>query len=295
MTDSLPAHQIEQLLELGAWRDEGRRFAVGLNGKVSKCEDDKEYQDGPRQRQGAAASAPSAPPSASGAAAHSESRGAERSKTLTERYLGFRPEILLYYPSARFREVDGGLWITVRIYPLGLSGPCYWVCLFLPSHTALSPKAFAFHRLSPIPRAVGLRHTNFPDASICAFAEDDYVWRPGDNPRILLSLYAEWLVCQLYLHIENRWPGKQTGLDATYRQLEFDVREWCHCGSGKRYGVCHYKADAIEVGELKASGLYQPLPDRVVPATITKFAKSRWKKLPDIGKLHMHHLAPQQC
>jgi hypothetical protein len=109
----------------------------------------------------------------------------------------------------------------------------------------------------------------------------------------LLNLYAEWLVCQLFYRIEKRWPGRQVGLDAAYRQREFDVREWCDCGSGKRYGVCHYELDATEVGELKTSGLYEPLANRVVPETIVKFAKSRWSKLPDLRRLAMHRYAGQ--
>lgn len=289
MAESLRAHQIEQVLELGAWRDRGRRFAVGLNGKVSKYEeDDKEYQDGSRQRQGAAASAPSAAPPTSGAPAEAEPAGADRRQTLRERYLGFRPEILLYYPTAHFREVDYGLWIVARIYPLGRDGPCYWVCLFLPDEAVFSPKAFAFERLSPVPRAVGVRHTNFPDASICAFTDEDDAWRPGDNPKILLNLYAEWLICQLFLRLEHYWPGRQAGLDAIYRSVEFTDRDWCDCGSEKRYGDCHRGLDHAEVVRLKASGEYVPLPDRVVPQTIIKFAKSRWKKLPDLARLPMH-------
>jgi hypothetical protein len=271
------------VLELGAWRDEDRRFAVGLNGKVSKH--DKERQNGSRPRQGASASP--APP-ASGAAAHSEPTGADRIEALTERYLGFKPEILLYYPSANFREIDHGLWITARFHPLGLQRPCYWVCLFLPSDARLSPKAFAFNRLSPMARAVGPRHTNFPDGSICAFTDGDDAWRPGDSPKILLNLYAEWLVCQLFYKIAKRWPGKQVGLDAVYRQQEFDVREWCDCGSDRRYGNCHFPLDVKEVERLKFLGGYEPLAKRFVPETIMRFAKSRWSRLPDLRRLSMH-------
>jgi hypothetical protein len=142
--------------------------------------------------------------------------------------------------------------------------------------------------LSPFPRAVGPRHTNFPDASICAFTDEDDAWRPGDNPKILLNLYAEWLVGQLFLSLESYWPGRQAGLDATYRTLEFTDQDWCDCGSEKRYGTCHRAIDQLEVARLKAAGKYVPLPDRIVPPTIAKFASSRWKKLPDMGKLQLH-------
>src|SRR5689334_1525261 len=117
MTESLHAHQIERILELGAWRDKGRLFAVGLDGEVFKHEEHKDSPDERRQRQGAAASAPSAA-SAASAASDAEPAGADGGQALIDRYLGFRPEILLYYPTAHFREVDHGLWITARIYPL---------------------------------------------------------------------------------------------------------------------------------------------------------------------------------
>jgi hypothetical protein len=108
-----------------------------------------------------------------------------------------------------------------------------------------------------------------------------------------LNLYAEWLVCQLYHDIKTRWPGRQAGLDATYRQLEFHADEWCDCPSGKRYGVCHFASDNAEVKRLKAFGQYQALPARTVPKSIIKFAKSRWSKLPDLAGLHLFPYAGQ--
>lgn len=291
MIESLHANHVKEVLELGAWRDEGRLFAVGLNGKVSKHEDGKEKPSEPGQWEGRASSPPPASPASPGAAPHAEPPGSDRVETLTERYLGFRPEILLYYPTAHFREADYGLWITVRIYPLGTTGPCYWVCLFLPQNPEFSPKGFAFRRLSPTPLPVGPRHTNYPDGSICAFTDDDDAWRPGDSPKILLNLYAEWLVCHLFLRIERRWPGRQVGLDATYRQSEFDAREWCDCGSGRRYGECHSPLDAAEVAGLKKSGRYKALEKRTIPEAILSFARTRWNKLPDVRRLHIHRYA----
>jgi hypothetical protein len=139
-----------------------------------------------------------------------------------------------------------------------------------------------------MPKPVGLRHTNFPDGSICAFTDDDDAWRPGDSPKILLNLYADWLVCQLFLKLQQYWPGPQFGPDASYRLAEFKDQEWCHCGSRTRYGDCHRIFDFIEVQRLKALGKYVPLSDRVVPTTIVKFAKSGWKRIPDLNALHMH-------
>jgi hypothetical protein len=290
MAESLHPDQIEEVLRLGAWRDAGHRFAVGMNGKVFTYDENKEEtQNDFRQRQGA--SAASASPAASRTASHPESGGAHRSQALTDRYLGFRPEILRYYPSAHFLPVDHGLWVTARIYPLGIGTACYWICLFLPDDAIFSPKAFAFHQISPVPRPVGPRHTNFPDGSICAFTDADDAWRPGDDPKILLNLYAEWLVCQLFLRIEKRWPGRQVGLDAAYRQIEFGPDEWCDCGSDQRYGACHAKPDAAEVETLKASGTYEALPGRAVPISVLDFARSRWTKVPDLNRLPMHRYA----
>ena len=299
MTESLRAQQIQRILELGAWRDEGRLFAVGLDGEVFKHEEHKDSPDERRQRQGAAASAPP-PASAPSTASDAEPAGEDGGASLVTRYLGFRPEILLYYPTAHFHVVEHGLWIVATLFPLGRRGPCYWVCLFLSEDSVFSPKAFAFSSLGHQPRPVGPRHTNYPDGSICAFTDEDDAWRPGDSPKVLLNLYAEWLVGQLYLSIEKRWPAPQAGMDATYRQLEFKANEWCHCGSGARYGDCHFEEDAKEVAELKKNGLYEELPDRVVPQSIITFAKSRWRKVPPITSLQFHaykgqpprHLSP---
>ena len=288
MVESPNAHRRNRILELGVWRDQGRLFAVGLDGEVSKHEElEREHDHDPGQWQGSPAASP-AP-----AASDAEPAGSDGRASLTDRYLGFRPEILRYYPTAHFHEVEHGLWIVATIFPLGRHGPCYWVCLFLPDHAAFSSKAFAFSVLGRHPKPVGPRHTNFPDGSICAFTDEDDAWRPGDNPKILLNLYAEWLICQLFLAIEHRWPGRQIGLDATYRQEEFGPREWCHCNSGERYGVCHYKEDAEEVARLKANGAYEQLPKRIVPATIMQFAASRWRKLPDIHLLGFHRYMGQ--
>lgn len=129
-------------------------------------------------------------------------------------------------------------------------------------------------------KVVGYRHTNFPDASICSHIPTDNVWRPGDSPLVLLNLYAEWLLCHLYLRVEKRWPGRQAGLDAVYRQIEFKDEEWCDCDSQLRYGECHKADDLREVQLLKLSGKYTPLGERRVPQSLIDFAKSRWNATP---------------
>lgn len=287
MIYSLHAHQIERLLELGAWRDEGRLFAVGMNGEVFKYQDDKECQLGSRQRQGAAASAPPAP-SPSPAASDSESAGKDGGKALKARYNEHLKRVREYYPSLISREVNDGLWVIVQSYPLGRDGPRFWICLFLPASAGNDPKGFAFSKLTPLVRPVGPRHTNFPDASICAFSTDDDAWRPGDEPLVLLNLYAEWLICSMFHKLAGFWPGKQSGLDAVYRKAEFKPEEWCFCDSGLRYGECHMESDGLAVEQLKAKDQLFSHGERRIPPAVARFARSHWAHIPLITELHLH-------
>lgn len=158
--------------------------------------------------------------------------------------------------------------------------------MFLPDDPNFDPKLFAFERISPTPVPVGPRHTNYPDASVCSHIPENDAWRPGDNPLRLLNLCAEWLVCQLFLKVEKRWPGKQFGMDEIYRHAEFQPEEWC-CDSGLRYGECHATADAEFVRELKRTGRYRDHGPRVVPHKVLAFAKSKWKRKPGAGDLEL--------
>jgi hypothetical protein len=193
-----------------------------------------------------------------------------------------------YYPSLISHEVGDGRWVIVQSYPLGRDGPRFWVCLFLPHSDHFDPKAFAFWKISPLPRPVGPRHTNYPDASVCAFIPEDDAWRPGDSPLTLLNLYAEWLICQLYFGLEEKWPGAQFGMDAIYRSTEFGPNDWCTCDSGRRYADCHMEPDRIEVEALKQRGEYRDHGSRKVPPAIQRFAKSAWRRVPSSSDLHLH-------
>ena len=288
MIESLNAHQIDRIVELGAWRDEGRRFSVGIHGEVFKHHDDeKEYQDGPRQRQGAAASAPPAASPAS-AASYSQPTGKDRRKALRAQYAKHLRGVKEYYPSVISRELDDGIWVIAQSYPLGRDGPGFWICLFLPYTDLFDPTAFAFWEISPVPWPIGPRHTNYPDASICAFIPADDAWRPGDSPLILLNLYAEWIICQLFSARERKWPGAQFGMDAVYRTAEFGPNDWCSCDSGRRYVDCHLGPDRVEVQLLKLRGEYRELSSRAVPSAVTRFAKSKWRRVPTSCELHLH-------
>ncbi len=286
MADSFTAQQKERILSLGRWRDAGNTLAVGLDGQIFVHTEIEEIEDG-NSRQGSAAGQGSArwqgTAGRQGATPDPEPAGSYRGQPLIERYLRFRPEILLYYPQARFQTVEGGLWIMTQICPIGRGGPLFWVCLFLPDNLVFGPKAFAFAEIGKSPRPVGPRHTNFPDGSICALTDDDDAWRPNDSPLVLLNLYAQWLVGQLFLEIEGYWPGPQVGLSAVYRSVEFLPPEWCHCGGEKRYGECHSGADLVEVAISKLQGKYEPLAARSVPDPIIAFARSGWRSPPPQG------------
>lgn len=290
MIESLHAHQIDRILELGAWRDEGRLFEVGKDGEVGKHhEDRKENSNGHSGKRTTGREGTAGREGATGLGASSAPQPSRqnRGEALRQSYLRHLPEILQYYPSAISREVTDGLWVIVQSFPLGRDGPRFWICLFLPYSDKHDPKAFAFRKIS-LPRTVGPRHTNFPDASICAFSSPDDAWRPGDSPIVLLNLYAEWLICQMYFRVAGFWPGGQSGLDAVYRQAEFKPGEWCFCDSRLRYGECHFDADKNEVERLRAKGDLFDHGPRKVPSAILRFAKSRWKRVPLSSELHLH-------
>lgn len=299
MIDSLSKDQIAHIVMLGKWRDEGHCFAVGLNGGVNIHQADKgEYYVATKQWEGASRSqGPSGRQGAagqSGAAAAPEPSGEDRFAELRSMYFEAMAEVREFYPDLRVIEVQDGIWVVTKILPIGCDGPNFSVCLFLHDSKFFDHKAFAFVGNGRTGKSVGPRHTNFPDASICSHIADDGVWHPGQSPLILLNLYAEWLICQLFHALEGTWPGRQSGLDATYRVIEFHDAEWCDCGSGLRYGQCHRDIDEKAVTLLKLSGRYVPLAPRQVPVSIVRFAKSGFLKPPLPMSFHLHDFQSQR-
>lgn len=297
MTDSPTQEQIEHIVKLGSWRDEGHRLAVGLDGKVSIHQADIgdnhvaiEEREGAARRQGPTGRQRAA--HRSGAAAASQSARQDGSTDVRVRYSASMAEVREYYPDLRVIDVEDGIWVVTQIFPIGRDGPFFSVCLFLSDDKSLDAVAYAFRGDGSEGQIVGLRHTNFPDASICAFCADDGVWAPGSSPLVLLNLYAEWLLCQMFLAIEEYWPGPQWGPTSIYRLLEFDPREWCYCRARANYGDCHAKRDAMEVQTLKRLRRYQPLGDRKVPANLRQFAMSEWQAAPAGKDLNLHKFLP---
>lgn len=293
MTDSLTPGQRDEVQRLGAWRDEGHLLAVGRFGKVSTHPADKgdndvatEQREGAARRQGPSGRQRAA--GSRGAAAPPEPACEDGSPDVRAAYLASMPEIREYYPDLRVIEVEDGIWVVTQILPIGRDGPFFTICLFLHDDKAMDAKAFAFKSDGRHAIPAAERHTNFPDRSICAFCADDAVWRPGESPHILLNLYAEWLVCQLFFEQEGHWPGRQFGPNASYRVQEFRAPEWCHCGSAAQYGNCHMESDRREVARLKELKRYEPLARRTLPPAVKEFAKSGWKHAPLGAELFPH-------
>lgn len=189
------------------------------------------------------------------------------------------------YPSLVFR-LKNGLWLVVRSKPLGPDGPQVIFLVAVPFVTVLTPRAWALWRAGTCPAFVGPRHTNFPDASICAFGVDDGAWKPDDGIVRLIDLYSSWVVRHLYFMHFGRWPGRQHGLSALYRRTEFHPDEWCGCGAKARYRSCHQNADALlSDDEARAAHIEimgSDYCERSPPASVREFVKSSWRKLPPL-------------
>lgn len=189
------------------------------------------------------------------------------------------------YDALGFEDKDG-LWVVVQSRPLGYRGPqLHFVIAFFLDQT-IQPRAWAFEKIGVNARPMSLKHTNFPDASICAFIPDGKTWSPDDGMTALVDQYAVWAVKKLHRDHLGFWPGQQAGACAFYRRKEFVGSEWCGCQSGKRYSDCHQGTDFLvdevvaenEFNRLYPTGYYS----RAVPEPILEAARSRWKRLPQL-------------
>lgn len=193
-------------------------------------------------------------------------------------------ELHLAYPT-QFIEGDHGLWIVVTSSPLGVGGPQITFVVAYPYADKVVPKAWAYWKLGEFPKFIGPRHTNFPDASICAFVPNDATWRRADGLVALIDLYSTWVIRHLFLRYFGRWPGQQFGPSALYRRTEFSSDEWCGCDSRARYGECHEAADqSLPDDEARAEHRRVMGSDyctRKPPKSVTKFVRSAFKNVPN--------------
>lgn len=200
---------------------------------------------------------------------------------------GFRL-LAQHYEAVGFDDKDG-LWVAVKAKPLGRCGPQAYFLVGLPNDQAILPRGWAFQSIGSRAAPFPLKHTNFPDASICAFTQESSAWVPGDGLLPLLDHYSLWAAKSWHRQSFGWWPGPQAGRCALYRRNEFDLRELCGCGSSIPYGFCHYNLDKQVPEELAQREFAQLFNteylNRQIPSAITEAARTRWKRLPALNSI----------
>ena len=295
MARPLPEHLVQRLSDLGQAIDIGRQPTVFDGGVVgfSDATESEVMTDVAGQEAGSQ----SGPRSGRRARARRAQASDHpfRSDALLEAH-GAEFRILARHYDALAFEDRNGLWVVVMSYPLGCGGPEVHFLVAVPLDKRLAPRAWAFMKIGARADLMSLKHTNFPDASICAFTPDR---RPWPNPEGLLGLidiYVLWAVRKLHRDHFGWWPGPQVGACAHYRLREFDPREDCGCGSNKRYGECHLPVDMLAEPNAAAAefrrlfkGDYE---DRRPPEHILEAASSSWRKMPSMATVYAHRPDP---
>ena len=214
--------------------------------------------------------------------------------------IAFGPEfrrLAQHYAALAFEDRNG-LWAAVPAKPLGQRGPEVHFLVAVPTDDRFSPRAWAFDKLGSRARLMSLKHTNFPDASICAFPHGHWPWPNPDGLLGLVDIYLLWAVRKLHRDYFGWWPGPQVGPCAHYRVREFDPREQCGCGSNKRYGVCHMAADFLEnplVGRAEFRRQFDcDYDDRRPPGLILDAARSTWTRIPSMATAFAHRPDPSR-
>lgn len=211
-----------------------------------------------------------------------------RSKAVEDAFgAGFR--LLAQHYEALGFEDKNGLWITVKTKPLGRGGPQAYLLVALPLNEEISPKAWAFASIGSDAKLFPLKHTNFPDASICAFTKESKAWIPEDGVLPLIDHFCLWMVKSWHRSILGWWPGRQIGACSLYRRNEFAPEEFCGCESGVLYSFCHSFRD-LQVPEVHARQQFRRLfqvdyENRQPPASVMRAAQTRWKSMPDLDIL----------
>lgn len=193
-------------------------------------------------------------------------------------------------------EDRNGLWAAVPIKPLGRRGPEVHFLIAVPTNDRLSPRAWAFTKLGLGVRLMSLKHTNFPDASICAFPHGHWPWPNPDGLLGLVDIYVLWAVRKMHRDCFGWWPGPQVGPCGYYRLREFDPREHCGCGSNRRYGECHLAADILENPKAATAEFRRQFEcdydDRRPPKAIIDAGRSKWERMPSMATVFAHRRDP---
>lgn len=278
---------ISRLADLGSALDKEQVLSVFRGGFVGFCDaDESEVMQHVARKAGRSTARPwsgqraaERPRRAAGEAHNFRSEAAERA-------FGTELRILAQHYAALAIEDQNGLWVVAPSAPLGRDGPQIHFLIAFPFDRSVIPRGWAFDRIGRQARPMALKHTNFPDGSICAFMADEGAWAPEDGMTALVDHYSVWAVKSLHRQHLGWWPGKQFGACALYRRMEFMPLEQCGCLSGKRYRDCHQGADLV-VDEGSARREFRLMfksdyHDRAMPSSILDAAKSGWKKMPQI-------------
>lgn len=202
-----------------------------------------------------------------------------------------------HYEAQAFEDKNG-LWVTVASKPLGVGGPEVHFLIAVPTDEGIAPRAWAFEKIGPNARLMSLKHTNFPDASICAFAHGYWPWPNADGLLGLVDIYVLWAVRKLHRDHLGWWPGPQLGTGSLYRVKEFDPREACGCGSNKKYGHCHMATDLLANPQVAAAEFHRNFHceygDRRPHEQVIGAARSRWRSLPSMASVFAERSDPSQ-
>ena len=195
---------------------------------------------------------------------------------------GFR--VLVQHYEAISFEDNSGLWVAAKSNPLGLGGPQAHFLVAFPLDPRKDPRGWAFSKLGIRAEPFPLKHTNFPDASICAFTKESGAWLTSDGMTALIDHYSLWAVKSWHRSLFGWWPGRQVGVGALYRRREFVGREFCGCDSGKRYSNCHQASDSLvreEYAEMEFRREFRAdYEARFPPTSVIQAAKTKWREVP---------------
>lgn len=187
-------------------------------------------------------------------------------------------------------EDEAGIWVMVESNPLGDHGPKLHFLIAFPLEQKIMPRAWSFSHLGNRARPFGFRHTNVPDQSICAFSRIDRAWEYSDGLIGFVDLLSLWAIKQIFYGHFGWWPGRQYVAGSLYRRSTQVAQEYCGCGSGLSYGLCHQHSDAL-VSKVEATTEYRKLfgaefGTQSVPKPIFNAARTRWKQLPTIREAY---------
>jgi len=281
------------LQRVGSALDRGRSIRVLKGGKVVAEEpyvvdDERKPHNETHGTQGSAAGSRQRPAGWEGTARRPWPAGTLLQTGSGDYRIAFEeslPDLRLNYPGTRVWDDEIGLWTVVPSFPLGFDGPQAFLVAGLPYQATPKRRCWGYWKARR-PRWIGPRHTNFPEASICAFSEDVGAWRPDQGLSELFDVYSVWLVCQLHLQAFKRWPGPQHSINSYYRLHEFREGELCSCDSGRTYFECHRPQDLLE-DPTRAEQEFRAfagigLADRRVPKGVTRFVESNFAEAPSL-------------